>query len=200
MIICHEVVQPDTSLRGKGITISYGYYSTPLGTVLLGINNGRLCYLGFLEWLSKDELFGRMKKHFPCADFISIDFANDDAKAGFDIKSILEGWSENFSGTLELELHGTQFQIAVWKELLKIPFGDTASYKDIAERLGRPKAVRAVGTANGNNPVSLIVPCHRVIQSSGEIGGYGWGVDLKKKLLGAEKATLLQIQNITHAV
>lgn len=84
---------------------------------------------------------------------------------------------------LPLRLRGTEFQKRVWRELLNIPYGETASYKDIAIRLGNPNAARAVGMANHNNPVAIIVPCHRVITADGRLGGYAGGVDLKKKLL-----------------
>ena len=88
---------------------------------------------------------------------------------------------------LALSFTGTPFQKNVWKELSKIPFGETVSYKDIAQRIKNPKAVRAVGTANGRNPFCIIVPCHRVIAADGSIGGYGGGISVKKKLLELEQ-------------
>ena len=87
---------------------------------------------------------------------------------------------------LLLDLRGTDFQRQVWGELQKIPFGDQRSYREIAMAVGRPKAVRAVGSANGSNPVSLVVPCHRVINSDGKLGGYGGGLPLKARLLAME--------------
>ena len=89
--------------------------------------------------------------------------------------------------TVPIKLHGTPFQLAVWQELLKIPYGETRSYKDIALAIGKPKATRAVGGANHNNPISIIVPCHRVIASDGSLGGYGGGLDIKQWLLELEK-------------
>ena len=88
---------------------------------------------------------------------------------------------------LPLSLSGTAFQLAVWNALLTIPYGETRSYKDIAERIGNPKAVRAVGMANNRNPVSIIVPCHRVIGSDGSLVGYGGGVQMKDFLLRLER-------------
>jgi methylated-DNA-[protein]-cysteine S-methyltransferase len=85
-------------------------------------------------------------------------------------------------------MQGTDFQKSVWSQLRKIPYGETRSYSQIAEAIGRPKAVRAVGTANGSNPVAIIVPCHRVIGSSGKLTGYGGGLPLKKRLLELEGA------------
>jgi methylated-DNA-[protein]-cysteine S-methyltransferase len=98
-----------------------------------------------------------------------------------------------FAGTLKifhvaLDMEGTEFQLSVWNHLTKIPFGETRSYAQVAEAIGRPKAVRAVGAANGSNPVAIIVPCHRVIGSTGKLTGYGGGLPLKKRLLELEGA------------
>ena len=87
---------------------------------------------------------------------------------------------------MPVDVRGTAFQEAVWRELRKIPLGETRSYADIAAAVGQPGAVRAVGPANGSNPVSVLVPCHRVIRSDGSLGGYGGGLDNKVKLLAAE--------------
>jgi methylated-DNA-[protein]-cysteine S-methyltransferase len=88
--------------------------------------------------------------------------------------------------TVPLDMQGTDFQLDVWNQLLKIPYGETRSYAQVAEAIGRPKAVRAVGAANGSNPVAIVVPCHRVIGSSGKLTGYGGGLPLKKRLLELE--------------
>ena len=93
---------------------------------------------------------------------------------------------------LPIDVHGTAFQEAVWRELRKIPLGETRSYADIAAAVGEPNATRAVGTANGSNPVAVLVPCHRVIRSDGTLGGYAGGLDRKKKLLAAEGAMIPQ--------
>jgi len=89
-----------------------------------------------------------------------------------------------------LDLRGTEFQLACWHALLEIPYGETRSYRDIAEAIGHPHAYRAVGMSNNRNPVAIIVPCHRVIASSGSLCGYGGGLDLKRKLLDLEQASL----------
>ena len=90
---------------------------------------------------------------------------------------------------IPLDVPGTPFQKAVWQELLRIPYGKTLSYSEVARRIGRDKAVRAVGTANGRNPISIIVPCHRVISSDGSLGGYSGGLDIKAKLLDLERSS-----------
>src|SRR5271167_1219693 len=103
--------------------------------------------------------------------------------------------SEYFAGkrrefSLPLDLRGTGFQLACWRALLEIPYGETRSYRDIAQAIGHPHAYRAVGMSNNRNPVAIIVPCHRVIASSGSLCGYGGGLDLKRKLLDLEQAAL----------
>ena len=90
--------------------------------------------------------------------------------------------------TVELDLRGSDFQLRVWRALLEIPFGRTISYADLSRSIGREGAFRAVGAANGANPVAIIVPCHRVIQSGGKLGGYGGGLDLKRRLLAMEQS------------
>ncbi|GHV53794.1 methylated-DNA--protein-cysteine methyltransferase [Synergistales bacterium] len=91
---------------------------------------------------------------------------------------------------LEFDIDGTPFQVAVWRELAAIPFGETRSYGEIAERAGKRGAARAVGGANHRNPIAIIIPCHRVIESNGKLGGYGGGLDRKKWLLGHEKCVI----------
>jgi O-6-methylguanine DNA methyltransferase len=103
--------------------------------------------------------------------------------------------NEYFSGerrefSLPLDLRGTEFQLACWRALLEIPYGETRSYRDIAHAIGHPHAYRAVGMSNNRNPVAIIVPCHRVIASSGSLCGYGGGLDLKRKLLDLEQANV----------
>lgn len=100
------------------------------------------------------------------------------------VREYLEGKRKTFD--IPLDIQGTEFQKRVWQRLQKIPYGKTKSYKDIATELDDPKACRAVGTANGKNPVPIIIPCHRVISSDGSMGGFAWGLELKSKLLDIE--------------
>jgi methylated-DNA-[protein]-cysteine S-methyltransferase len=106
-------------------------------------------------------------------------------KAAAQIEEYLEGKRKQF--TVPILLHGTEFQLAVWGALQTIPYGETRSYKEIAALIGRPKALRAVGMANNRNPISIIVPCHRVIGSDGSLTGYGGGLPLKQQLLELER-------------
>jgi methylated-DNA-[protein]-cysteine S-methyltransferase len=111
--------------------------------------------------------------------------------AGVPASSAAAQLTEYFAGRrqsfdLELNLKGTEFQLAVWNELLRIPYGETITYAELARRIGRPSAIRAVGTANGANPIPVIVPCHRVIGSNGTLTGYGGGIERKQWLLAHE--------------
>lgn len=109
--------------------------------------------------------------------------------------AVCEQLAEYFAGTrqefdLPMKLHGTPFQQQVWQELAKIPFGVVFSYAELAKRVGNPTGFRAVGNANGRNPISVIVPCHRVIAADGKLTGYGGGLDRKKRLLAWERSVL----------
>jgi O-6-methylguanine DNA methyltransferase len=111
------------------------------------------------------------------------------------IAPYLHELNEYFSGqrrefSLPLDLRGTEFQLACWRVLLEIPYGETRSYRDIAQAIGHPHAYRAVGMSNNRNPVAIVIPCHRVIASSGSLCGYGGGLDIKRKLLDLEQASL----------
>lgn len=159
------------------MTIAYGFYKTPVGETLIACHKGRLCYLGYAVNGDRKLPLKKMKAHFPLAEFSE---DADDTMA----KKVTDAWKGK--GTLPLELHGTPFQIKVWEALLDIGRGSTASYQDVAKKIRKPKAARAVGGAVGANPVSLLVPCHRVLPATGGVGNYGWGAPLKKKLLELE--------------
>ena len=112
----------------------------------------------------------------------------DDARLD-KVRAQVEEYFEGTRTTFDVALapQGTPFQLAVWEALLEVGYGETASYADIARRIGKPTAFRAVGAANGRNPISLIIPCHRIVGSSGSLVGYGWGVDRKSWLLAHEQ-------------
>jgi len=168
---------------GRGETIRYVIKDSPLGPLLVAATAQGICRLTFDE----DETV--LKRRFPNANVIP-----DDGR--------ISAWAEGALMAIEhpaqtpelpIDVRGTAFQEAVWKELRKIPLGQTRSYADIAAAVGQPQAVRAVGTANGSNPVAVLVPCHRVIRSDGSLGGYAGGLDRKRKLLAAEGADPLLI-------
>ncbi len=171
--------------RGAGLNIQYAYHSTILGEILVGITPRGVCWLGFVVDQDRDVPFQRLKDHWPMAALV------EDATAtkpyADQIMAIWQGRGEA-GKKLRLDLYGTNFQIQVWQALLKIPGGASVSYKDVAHHLNIPKASRAVGSAVGQNPISLLIPCHRVIQQSGIVENYGWGTPRKKFLLGLECA------------
>jgi len=137
-----------------------------------------------VDFLTSEESFLKnLHKQFPG------DIARDDRKnrkALTQLKKYVKGELKNFDCPLDMK--GTSFQKKVWSALTRIPYGKTRSYRDIARSIGHPKAFRAVGNANGSNPIPLIVPCHRVIESNGGLGGFGHGLKVKARLLNLEKA------------
>ena len=182
-VTCEAVTPGHVRFRGKGVEVLYGFHPTPLGEILVGQTDFGVCYLGFLVDGDRDVPLRKMKHHLPEASY-QLD-QQGTATAAQKIMSIWQGHGDG-KNKLKLDLHGTNLQIQVWQALLKIPTGETATYKDIAEQLNRPKASRAVGNAVGANPVSLLIPCHRVIRATGIIDNYGWGSPRKKLLLGME--------------
>ncbi len=155
---------------------------SPIGGMRLAATQGGLAYVE-LPHASGRGLDGWLRCRVPDAT-VKQGFVPNQVAAK-QIVEYLEGKRLDFD--LELDLLGTPFQRKVWQALLEIPYGETRSYREIATRIGRPNAVRAVGTANGSNPLSLVVPCHRVINSGGGLGGYGGGLALKRRLLAMEQ-------------
>jgi AraC family transcriptional regulator, regulatory protein of adaptative response / methylated-DNA-[protein]-cysteine methyltransferase len=168
---------------GRGETIRYVITDSPLGPLLVAATSKGICRLTF------DEDESALAYRFPNATIVP-----DDGSISAWVEGALEAIEHPQSAPeLPIDVRGTAFQEAVWKELRKIPLGETRSYADIARAVGQPDAVRAVGTANGSNPVAVLVPCHRVIRSDGSLGGYAGGLDRKRKLLAAEGADPLLI-------
>ncbi len=151
----------------------YCYLETPIGELLLAGTADALTMVGFPK--------GSMRRD-PEADWIFNE--KPFAEVSRQLLEYFAGERRDFD--LKLDLEGTEFQLSVLRELQQIPYGTTTSYADIAKRIGRPKAVRAVGAANGRNPIPIIVPCHRVIGSHGDLTGFGGGLDTKEALLRLE--------------
>lgn len=169
--------------------ITYGIFETDIGKLIIGESANGLCWLGWMTKGRKGDGLSRMKEHFPGAVL-----QQDDKRLKPAMNVILQAWQDDDLSSLKLDIQGTDFQKSVWNALLEIPKGSTCSYGDIASAIGKPGASRAVGTAVGDNPISLLIPCHRVVQASGKLGNYGWGADIKENLLK------LEAQNITHGV
>lgn len=171
--------------------IVYGIHDTPLGRIILARSAKGLCWLGFMVDGYKGDGLTRMRRHFQKDK--TTPTRNDDATRAL-MNAVLDAWKNDRPDGIALDLRGTDFQKSVWTALLRIPAGQVRTYSDIATNIGKPAAVRAVGTAVGENPVSLIVPCHRVVRTDGGLGNYGWGVDVKKNLLNLES------QNVAHTI
>lgn len=168
---------------GRGETIHWTVVNSALGPLLVAKTPKGICRLTFEE----DE--SALRRNFPNANLVA-----DDGSMAELIEGVLTAIDHPQSAPdLPIDVRGTAFQEAVWRELRKIPLGQTRSYADIAKAVGQPGAMRAVGTANGSNPVAVLVPCHRVIRSDGSLGGYAGGLDRKRKLLKAEGADPLLI-------
>ncbi len=163
---------------GRGETIRYAMLDTPLGRMLVAATAKGICRLTF------DEDVATLRRRFPNAAIAPADTAMAALISG--VLQAIEAPAA--APDLPIDVAGTAFQEKVWRELRRIPPGETRSYADIAAAIGDPRATRAVGTANGSNPVAVLVPCHRVIRSDGTLGGYAGGLDCKRNLLAAEGA------------
>ena len=179
-VACEAMTPGEFKAIGGGLVVRYGLHDTPLGRMLLGATERGICWLAFAE----DDP-GPVLEAF-ATEFAGATLVRDEAAtAGLAARAAS---LDRSAAPLPLHLKGTNFQIKIWEALLRIPFGELASYHGIAKAIGQPKAVRAVGSANGDNHVAVLIPCHRVIRSDGSLGGYAGGLDRKKKLLEAEGA------------
>ncbi|AJE45477.1 methylated-DNA--[protein]-cysteine S-methyltransferase [Celeribacter indicus] len=173
-----EAMTPgDYARRGAGLTIFRGRVDTPFGEAIAMATERGLCALGFTAEMTPDAVIADLSARWPEARQVEA----PDRVAPF-VEAALAGQ------TVDLHLMGGPFQIKVWEALLSIPPGEVATYSDIAGAIGTPKAVRAVGTAVGRNPVAWLIPCHRVLRKTGGLGGYHWGLGVKRALLAREGA------------
>jgi len=165
---------------GKNLSINYSFANSPFGNIIIASTSKGVCYLAFTS--NVYVAFEELKNRFPNATF----------RQEFDLiqQNALMIFQDNLKNPHEIKLHikGTDFQLKVWEALLEIPMGQLTTYSVIAQKIGNPKASRAVGLAIGSNPVAFLIPCHRVIQSSGIIGGYMWGHIRKTAIIGWEGA------------
>ncbi|WP_312076517.1 methylated-DNA--[protein]-cysteine S-methyltransferase [Chryseobacterium sp.] len=168
--------------EGKNLKINYSFQESIFGNLIVASTEKGVSYIAFEN--DKTKAFEDLKQKFPNAEFSS---KEDDFQ-----KSALSIFSKDWQNLDKIKLHlkGTDFQLKVWESLLKIPMGKLSTYGDLAENIGNPNAPRAVGTAIGSNPVAFLIPCHRVIQSTGKIGGYMWGSERKQLIIGWESAKI----------
>ncbi|WP_430613600.1 bifunctional transcriptional activator/DNA repair enzyme AdaA [Flavobacterium sp. JP2137] len=163
---------------GKNLTINYRYADSPFGKLLLASTAKGICYMAFED--DAATALHRLLRQFPQANFVEQTDAWQERALRF-----FGGESLELS-TLKLHLKGTDFQLKVWESLLKIPLGQLTTYGTLAQEIGNPSASRAVGTAIGKNPIAFLIPCHRVIQSTGNLGGYMWGTTRKTAMIAWE--------------
>lgn len=168
---------------GANLLINYSFAESPFGQLIVASTGKGICHMHFET--SKTDGLHKLKQRFPKATCRE---NNDPAQQA--ALSIFQSPWDN-PKQVKLHLKGSPFQLKVWESLLKIPKGALSSYGQIAENIDNPRASRAVGTAIGNNPVAFLIPCHRVIQNSGKIGGYMWGPERKTAIIGWEAASTL---------
>lgn len=164
----------------KNLLINYYYTNSPFGNIMVAATSIGVCYMAFED--DKSKALDKLKQKFPNAIFNN-QLEDHQLRA---LAIFKNDWSD--ISEIKLHLKGTDFQLKVWETLLKIPMGKLSTYGNIAKQIGKPNASRAVGTAIGNNPIAFLIPCHRVIQSSGNIGSYMWGHTRKTAIIGWESA------------
>jgi AraC family transcriptional regulator of adaptative response/methylated-DNA-[protein]-cysteine methyltransferase len=186
LFVTHEAMSPgEWKTGGEGLTVYYGFHPALFGTALVMATDRGLCGLAFADPGEEKAAIADMRGRWPRANYVE-----DSARTAplcariFDKKL----WRED--RPLRVVLIGTDFEVRVWETLLRVPMGRATTYSDIANHIGKPKAPRAVGAAVGKNPISFVVPCHRVIGKSGELTGYHWGLTRKRAMLGWEAGTV----------
>lgn len=179
LFLSWEAMSPgDYARAGEGLQIAWGWFASPFGPALVMGTAKGICGMGFAADKGEAWAMDDLRARWPQARFV------EDPAA-------LEPWvtaAFGGSGTAALHLIGAPFQIKVWEALLAVPTGHVTTYSDLARAVGHPTAVRAVGTAVGRNPVSLLIPCHRALRKSGGLGGYHWGLPVKRAILAWEAA------------
>jgi AraC family transcriptional regulator of adaptative response/methylated-DNA-[protein]-cysteine methyltransferase len=167
--------------QGKDIVIRYAFHETPFGECLVAETNRGICFLGFISDGDRAGALNDLQLRWKEASL-----TKTPGVCGDSVQQIFSSTKDPAQKPVQLFLRGTNFQLKVWEALLKIPEGAVISYGDLAKKLGKPTAHRAVGTAVGQNPISYLIPCHRVLRAGGDIGGYHWGVERKKAILAKE--------------
>ena len=178
LFLTWEAMSPgDYARGGAGLTIHWGWFHSAFGPALVMATDKGICGLGFSAEMGEAEAMRDLTSRWPQAQFV-------------ENPTHLAPWVHAAFGAAQAPLHliGAPFQIKVWEALLRVPSGHVTTYSDIALSIGHPAAVRAVGTAVGRNPISLFIPCHRALRKSGGLGGYHWGLPVKRAILAWESA------------
>jgi AraC family transcriptional regulator, regulatory protein of adaptative response / methylated-DNA-[protein]-cysteine methyltransferase len=182
LFVTHEAMSPgEWKAGGAGLTLNYGFHRSPFGTALVVATDRGLAGLGFADPGEERKALDDMRRRWPGAEF-----REDTAGTAALAQRVFEPKLWQRDCPLRVVMIGTDFEVRVWEALLKVPMGRATTYSDIAARLHVPKAARAVGAAVGKNPISFVVPCHRVLGKSGDLTGYHWGLTRKRAMLGWE--------------
>ena len=182
LFVSHEAMTPgDFKARGHGLVIRYAFQPSPFGQALVMMTDRGLAGLAFADPGEEPAALADMKGRWPRATYVEDDAATEPAA-----RRVFEPATWRPDQPLKIVMIGTDFEIRVWETLLKLPLGKATTYSDIAAHIGRPTAARAVGTAVGKNPISFVVPCHRVLGKGGGLCGYHWGLTRKRAIIGWE--------------
>lgn len=182
LFVTHEGMTPGSyKARGKGLEIRYGFHDCPFGRALLMMTDQGISGLAFADPGQEQTALLDMRNRWPEAVYIA-----DSAATASSAARIFNPSAWRAEQPVRIVFIGTEFETRVWQTLLKVPLGRATTYSDIAEHIGNPKASRAVGAAVGRNPISFVVPCHRVLGKSGGLCGYHWGLTRKQAILGWE--------------
>lgn len=184
LFVVHEAMSPgEWKTGGAQLEITYGFHKSPFGRALVMMTPRGLCGLAFANDGGERAALNDMKSRWPNARF-----TESAAETASHAKRIFDSSKWLRETPMKIVLIGTDFEVRVWEQLLTIPMGCASTYSDIAKKIRKPKAARAVGAAVGKNPISFVVPCHRVVGKSGALTGYHWGLTRKRAMLGWEQA------------
>jgi AraC family transcriptional regulator of adaptative response/methylated-DNA-[protein]-cysteine methyltransferase len=189
LFVTHEAMSPGAyKARGDGVTIAYGFHPSPFGSTLVMCTDRGLAGIAFADPGEEQKTFRDMSTRWPAATYV-----RDPALTAPYAAQVFDParWSQD--RPIRLVFIGSDFEVRVWETLLRIPLGKATTYSDIARHIGNPNAARAVGRAIGRNPLSFVVPCHRVLGREGDLCGYHWGLTRKKAILGWETGLMTRL-------
>jgi AraC family transcriptional regulator of adaptative response/methylated-DNA-[protein]-cysteine methyltransferase len=190
LFVTHEAMTPgDYKRRGEGLEITYGFHASPFGDAIVLATSRGVAGLAFVDedkGQTREEALADMTRRWPAARYIEAP-----ERTELHARRIFEPAEWRPEQPVRLVMIGSDFEVRVWEALLRIPMGRAVSYADIARHIGMPTASRAVGSAVGRNPISFVVPCHRVLRGDGNLGGYHWGLTRKRAIIGWETGRVL---------
>lgn len=185
----HAITPEKYRQHNETIEIEYGFHKTPFGLCLIAITQKGVCHFSFAN-PSQEIALKQLQLEWPKSNLVLNEISTQNI-----VSTIFQTKKSNQTIQFDLFLKGTEFQLKVWKALVSLKTGQTASYSDIAHLIEQPTAVRAVATAIAKNPIAYLIPCHRVIKKSGEIHKYRWGSERKKELLDYESSSMISTSN-----